>query len=253
VNWTEHQEEGRRPRIGGMATMPTRAHTFPIALESIIPQLDRLFVYFDKHESVPPSLPKSEKIVPLLPSEHGELAGDGKFLGVQLFGSPCLYFSFDDDIRYPPGYVELLASGGERHLFRAVVGVHASRFVAPHRSYRHDRRVVHFSAPLEIDYIVDELGSGTLAFHTGRFPVDPRTWRYHNMADLMIGIEGARRGLARIALRRPKDFVAPLEQGQPDSYFRRLLADDSVETAIMRHVLQEFPASWTPELKVLNG
>lgn len=245
VNWVEHQRDGGLPRIGGMATMPTRAHTLAIALDSILPQVDRLFLYFDKHERVPDFVAGRPKIVPLLPAQYGPIGGDGKLLGALLMGSPCLYFCFDDDIFYPLGYVELLASGLERHRFGALVGIHATRFVAPHLSYRRHRQVLHFSAPLASDVPVDEIGAGTLAFHSGRFRVDPRAWRYHTMGDLMVAIEGVRRGLPRIALRRPARFVMPLEEVQHDSLFRKLLQDDSLETAIMRRVLDEFPGGWT--------
>lgn len=224
-----------------------------VALQSIIPQIDRLFIFLDKYDSIPQFLPASEKIVPLLPAQHGQLGGDGKFVGARLFASPCLYFCFDDDIRYPFGYVELLASGLERHYFRALVGLHASRFIAPHLSYYRDRRILHFSSPLGLDTLADEIGTGTLAFHSGHFPIDPSMWRFHTMADLMVGVEGVRRGMARIAIRRPKDFVTSLERDQLDSLHYQVATDDSRETAIMQSVLRNFPASWTPMVNCLNG
>lgn len=252
MNWLEHRRDGGLPRIGGMATMPSRAHTLAVALDSILPQVDRLFLFFDKHDRVPDFAASRPKIVPLLPAQHGQVGADGKLLGACLLGSPCLYFCFDDDICYPPGYVELLASGLERHRFRALVGIHATRFVAPHLSYRQHRQVLHFAAPLTTDVLADELGSGTLAFHSGRFRIDPRAWRHHTLSDLMIAIEAVRLGLPRIALRRPVGFVRPLEEVQHDSLFRQLLQDDSLETSIMRRVLEEFPGSWTPAATILN-
>ena len=182
----KQRRDAALPRIGGMATMPSRAHTLGTALDSILPQVDRLYVYFDRHDRVPDFVAEQPKIVPLLPARHGELGADGKFLGVGLVGSPCLYFCFDDDIRYPLGYVEILASGLERHRFLALVGMHATRFIAPHQSYRHHRQVLHFAAPLDVDHLADEIGAGTLAFHSGHFSVDPRHWRYHTMSDLIL-------------------------------------------------------------------
>jgi hypothetical protein len=73
------------------------------------------------------------------------------------------------------------------------------------------------------------------------------------MGDLMAAIEGVRRGMPRIALRRPLGFVMALEEVQHDSLFRQLLQDDSVETSVMRHALAEFPGSWTPAVTILNA
>jgi len=79
------------PRIGGIATMPSRTHTFAKALGSILPQVDRLFVFFDKSTAVPEAFLGHPKIAPLLPAQFGDLAAGGKFLGMELHAGPCLY------------------------------------------------------------------------------------------------------------------------------------------------------------------
>jgi hypothetical protein len=244
MQWPENLQPPRHARIGGIATMPSRARTFRIALETILPQVDRLYVYFDKHGEVPAFVRGNPQIVPLLPADHGDLGADGKLLGARLHGEPCLYFAFDDDILYPPAYVELLASAIERHHFGAILGFHALRFRPPCLSYRADRGVLHFVAPLTADNPVDELGSGTLGFHTGRFNVDVTTWPYHTMTDLLLAIEAVRQGVPRLAVRRPAGFVKPLEEVQEDSLFRALQKDDTRETGIMRAAFAEFPGSW---------
>jgi hypothetical protein len=244
MNWPKDLQQLRHARIGGMATMPSRARTFRTALESILPQLDLLYVFFDKHDAVPDFARDDPRIVPLLPADFGPLGSDGKLLGARLHGDACLYFAFDDDIFYPPAYVELLACALERHHFGAIVGFHAMRFRPPHLSYRADRGVLHFTAPFIADSPADELGSGTLAFHTGRFNLDVTAWTHHTMTDLLLAIEAVRRGVPRFAVRRPAGFLKPLEELQPDSLFTMLKKDDSKETAIMRAALVEFPGRW---------
>jgi hypothetical protein len=242
--WPEDTHLRRHARIGGMATMPSRAHTFKTAFESVLHQVDRLYVFFDKHDAAPDFIRRHPNVVPLMPSEFGALGADGKFLGAQLHGEPCLYFTFDDDIFYPPGYVEHLASALERHHFAAVMGFHALRFEPPHLSYRQDRSVLHFVEPLIADSPADELGSGTMGFFTGRFNVDIRGWPHHTMCDLLFAIEAARKGVPRLAVRRPAHFLRPLEELQADSLFTALKKDDTAETALMRSALAEMPGSW---------
>ena len=235
---------GRLPRIGGIATMPSRTHTFTRALDSILPQVDRLFVFFDKTTAVPAAWLGHPKIEALLPARYGELGGGGKFLGAELQAGPCLYFCFDDDIRYPPTYVERLTHALRRHFMRAVVGVHGVYFQAPHLSYRQHRRIYHLASELSADVCVDALGTGTIAFHTGRFRFDPRRWPHVNMDDLMIAIEAVKQQLPRVCIRRPQGFLQPLEENQADSIFERLVADDRHETAIMRAALDAWPDVW---------
>lgn len=231
-------------RIGGMATMPTRAHTLLKAMETILPQVDRLYLFLDKYEDVPATLPADPKLVPLLPARFGPLAAEGKFLGLELLTEPGLYFCFDDDIYYPPIYVKSMTLALRRHHFRALVGVHGTVFRPPHQSYLRDRRTLHFHAGRSLDCHVDELGTGTLAFHTGCVQLKPRTWLHHGMADLMVAIEAVQQRIPRIAVRRPASFLRAIEQNQSDSLWRGLQKDDHRQTAIMRAALAAFPLDW---------
>ncbi len=231
-------------RIGGMATMPTRAHTLPQALETILPQVDRLYLFLDKYEDVPATLPADPKLIPLLPSQYAPLAGDGKFLGLELLTESGLYFCFDDDIYYPPIYVKWLTLALRRHHFRALVGVHGMVFCPPHQSYLRDRRTLHFHAARSLDCHVDELGSGTLAFHTDSIRLHARTWQHHDMTDLMVAIEAVEQRIPRIAVRRPENFLRAIEENQSDSLWKDLQKDDHRQTAIMRAALAAFPLDW---------
>jgi hypothetical protein len=239
------QEKGARlPRIGGMATMPSRAHTIGTVLASILPQLDRLFIYFDGYEAVPHAFTSESKIVPLAPARFGNLAGSGKFLGARLHHDPCLYFCFDDDILYPPDYVEVLTRALYRHRLRAAVGFHAATLRPPFRSYAQDRDIVHFSCGCRNDSHVDMLGTGTMAFHTGHFRFDPDKWRFKDMCDLMTAIEATRQSVPRISIRRPVNYLVPLEQNQIDSTAARLGEDDSRQSEVMREALRSWALSW---------
>ena len=232
------------PLIGGVATMPSRAHTFRIAVANILPQIDRLYVFFDRHDSVPQEFADHPKIIGLLPSQFGQVKGAGKLLGLRLHAEPCIYFCFDDDILYPPTYVEVLTRALYRHHLRAIVGLHGTLFRAPHSSYSRDRAVLHFSKAQLVDAHVDELGTGTVAFHSKSFAVDPRRWPFFDMIDLMVAIDAVKQHVPRIVIRRPQGFLTALEQNQADSIHLRLLKDDSRQSRIMRDALGAYPLSW---------
>jgi hypothetical protein len=244
LDWKKHNHASKLPRIGGMATMPTRDDTFRQMLGGILPQLDKLYIYFDKYDAIPGFVAGLPKVVPLRPDDHGDVQGDGKFVGYKFIDQPSLYFCFDDDILYPSGYVEIMASALERHDFKVIAGVHGSRFIPPYESYRRDKSVLHFARGCVADIPVDIIGTGTIAFHSETFAPDPLKWSSHKMTDLSAGIDAARRGARRVLVRRSAHMLRPLKENQDDSLYRQLLTDESEESRLMQQVIAEHPEWW---------
>jgi len=233
------------PRIGGMATMPSRAASLKQALPAILAQVDRLYIYLDKHASVPPYLVGHDKIVPILPTPGDpSFMSSGKLLAISAHREPCLYFAFDDDITYPPDYVNHMVAALRRHRFQAVVGMHGAAFNIPPMSYTKDRQVIHFQQARQLDVFVDELGTGTFAFHSECLKFDIRQWEHHDMDDLMMMIECIRQDVTRVSVRRPQNYLLAIEQNQVDSLHRASLADDSRQTALLRATYACYPADW---------
>lgn len=233
------------PRIGGMATMPSRADSLRQALPSILPQVDRLYVYLDRHDAVPADLAAEPKIVALLPDPPGSTLGSsGKLLALHHHPEPCLFFGFDDDILYGAGYVDLLAATLRRYHHRCIAGLHGAIYAAGAKSYVRDRTVLHFSGKLDYDVLVDELGSGTIAFHSALLRPAPAAWTHPNTTDLMLMLEAIQARIPRVAARRPARLVSAISQRQVDSIYARTLRDDRVETRILHAAMRLYPDDW---------
>ena len=233
------------PRIGGMATIPSRADSLRKALPTILPHVDRLYVYLDRHDAVPADLAKEPKIVALLPDPPGSTLGSsGKLIALRHHPAPCLFFGFDDDILYGPGYVDLLAGALRRYHHRFIVGLHGAIYAADAKSYARSRTVVHFGSPLEHDALVDELGSGTIAFHSALLRPDPTAWAHPNTTDMMLMIEAIRARVPRVAARRPAGLATPVSERQADSIFASTLRDDRLETQLLRAAMRFYPDDW---------
>lgn len=233
------------PRIGGMATMPSRINSLRVALPQILSQIDVLHLYFDKYNEVPPEFASNPKIISLLPEEDQNLGCAGKFQGLKIYSEPCLYFCFDDDIIYPIGYVKHLEIALRRHHYRALVGVHGCVYKFPITSYVRDRSILHFRAGLNFEVLVDELGTGTLAFHSRCIQINHDRWLYPNKSDLNIMLEAVRQKVPRICVRRGPNYLQPIAEGQPDSLFRQSLNNDSTETAMLQAAMIDYPDSWS--------
>jgi hypothetical protein len=240
--WSEARRIRSLPRIGSMATMPTRVESFVRVLPDVAPQVDRLFLYLDGFTRVPDSIRAFSNVVPLLAHEHGDLHAAGRFLPLALMRKHCVFIVFDDDILYPPTYVREIVEGLAAFAGRAVVGYHANVFRPPYRSYVRDRHCYHFTAALAAHRAVHCVGVGTAAFDSAQLSFDPRAWPRIRGNDVMLAIEAERRDLARIALARGTGWLKPIGGVQPDSVYAALLADDRQQTAMMKALLQMISA-----------
>jgi hypothetical protein len=234
------------PRIAAMATMASRQATFEQVLPVIRAQVDHVFVYLDGYAAPPAFLAGLDRVT----VHHAEAVGDlhcsSRFLCLRELARPAVVVLADDDILYPPDYVATLVEVLGRLEGKAVVGVHGRIFTPPHRSYVNNAMTLHFEAALENACHVHELGSGTSAFVSDRFAVDPRTWDRTDMDDLVVAIEAQKRGLPRIAVARPAGWLKPYAQGQDDSLWVRTKKDDSEQSRRMRGLLGLYAAAVGP-------
>lgn len=221
---------GRRI-VAGMATMPSRAATFPMAFRSIVHQVDRLYLYLDGHEEVPKVVRNDVRVIPIFSHEEPRLGTAAKFLGLIREPETCLYVGVDDDIEYPPSYVAKLHARLKAHGYRAVVGVNGAVLNRPFTSYLRNRTYFAFHKSLQCEQAVDILGTGTMMFDTAVFRFDVRRWPQLNMSDLNVAVEAAKCGLPMICIARKKNFLFRLAVNQPDSAYRALTKDDSRHTS----------------------
>jgi len=215
--------------------MPSRSGTAPYAIASILPQVDRLWLFLDGFDAVP-AYAVDERILVLRSQDVGDLRANGKFAA--LFGDEesCTYFGVDDDIEYPPDYCATLARALDR--FRgAAVGVHAGLLPRPVTSYARDLRVLHRRSDQDRAAGVDLLGSDSVAFRTDTLRFDVRTWPEVNMVDLSVALEARRRGVPLVMIARPSHWLRALDEDQDDSIWAGVLRDDTRQTELGRTLM----------------
>ncbi|NTV97038.1 MAG: glycosyltransferase family 2 protein [Thiobacillus sp.] len=235
--WFRRPSRPAAPVVGCLATMPSRLDSLPIMLASILPQLDRLYVFLDGFAEVPGCLAgRPNCLVEHIPAGSG-LHNASRFLVPEREGPEAIFVCLDDDIVYPADYVVRLVAGLERHGRRALVGIHGGLFRPPHASYVRDCEVLHFAARLGRDTRVDVLGSGTLAFHASTLQMRPESWRHPRFDDLSLAVDAAAAGVELVALGRPKKWLRPIAQSQPDSLWRSIKRDDRLATRLMRDIV----------------
>jgi hypothetical protein len=234
---TGSSEIGRMPRVAAIATLASRVETFKKVLPLIHAQVDHVFVYLDGYRAPPSFLGNYDRVTVRRAEDVGDLHASSRFLCLQDLSTPAVVVIADDDIVYPPDYVDRLANVLQQLEGQAIVGVHGRIFVPPHQSYVRNAHVIHFAQELGQAHHVHELGTGTCAFVSSRFDVDPREWGRTDMDDIIVATEAQRRGLPRIAVARAAGWVKAHAQDQPDSLWARTLIDDSEQSRRMRALL----------------
>ncbi len=145
-----------------LASFPPRQAALRQVVASLLDQVDRIYIDLNQYEEVPAFL-KHPRITVKVGGE--DLRDNGKFYFVPDVQEGYV-FTVDDDIVYPPDYVQALIRKIELYGRKAIVGLHGTIFANPLVTYFADRTLLHFKHPLERDRIVDQLGTGTVAFHT---------------------------------------------------------------------------------------
>src|SRR6187200_1944602 len=88
------------PRVGSIATIPSRADSFAEVLPRLVPQVDRLFVYFDGFSGSLPPIQDESKIIVFRTEQCGNLRSSSRLLPLTFLDRPSIFVVFDDDILY---------------------------------------------------------------------------------------------------------------------------------------------------------
>ncbi|MDM7457760.1 MAG: hypothetical protein P3W94_000055 [Paracoccus sp. (in: a-proteobacteria)] len=141
-----------------MASFPPRRHILMRAVGSILPQIDRLCLCLNGYDAVPDDLSGDPRIEVLIPDR--DLKDAGKFAFVA--APDDWVFTVDDDILYPPDYVQAtLADAGRLDPEQSVVGHLGHVWLAQGRNGRPGWKNLLFRKRSSHLLKVDVLGTGT--------------------------------------------------------------------------------------------
>jgi len=188
-----------------MATIPKRIPLLENVVNCILPQVDQLNIYLNNFEEVPWFL-ENEKITVVRSQDEGDRGDGGKFFWANKVNG--YYFTIDDDIIYPPDYVERLKDALDKRGRKCVVGVHGEMYPDVIRHWTKDRlKTYHFYYDNPTDTPVHVLGTGCAAFHTEKLEVRPEDFKTPNMADVWFACICARNLFFRIVVSHPRGWL----------------------------------------------
>lgn len=224
------------PVIAGVATIPSREVPFRRMLASVAPQVDQLHIYLSGHVGYLKGLPENCH-------QHkppGDPYGDaGKFYCVNReefndgsFGlmDDAYYLTFDDDLLYPPDYVETMIEGIEFYRRKAVISFHGRNFgrFPIQNYYRAAIRRYYCLRRLAHDVPVHVLGTGCMGFHTSALKLSMEDFPSKNMADVHMAVALRRQGTGAICLKHAANWIQHLPIEHVSSIYN-LHKDDCAE------------------------
>lgn len=214
-----------------IASFPPRLKQLKLAFGSLIDQADLVFVYLNQYDEIPDFLNHPRVVVKI---GGQDLRDNGKFYFTPVV--PDGYcFTVDDDIVYPKDYVQGLIRKIELYGRKACVGIHGTVFAKPFVSYFEGRRVLHFRQSLDRDHVVDQLGTGTLAFHTSLWRPSCEGYTETGMVDAWVAVDARKRGIPLIAVERKKAWLAPIPmpESAPSSLFEEFRSSATHQTRLI--------------------
>jgi len=229
-----------REVIAAMATIPNRLKTLEESVRSLLPQVDRLCVYLNGHTEIPSFL-KMPKVEIVTSRDHGDHSDAGKFWWSNKVHG--YYLSTDDDLIYPPNYVETLIGKIELYHRKVAVGVCGNLIRLPFKSYLFDKIGISFRTSNSKDRQVHVLGTGTTAYHTDTIGLSPLDFKGPGMADIWFAVAAQKQSIPLIVIAHPKDWLVMSCPMQSDSLWatrRRYMQE--VDHVILQNMPWQLPA-----------
>ncbi|MES3709725.1 glycosyltransferase [Pseudomonas putida] len=227
-----------QPVVVSICSIPERAELLRKVLASLTPQVDAVHVYLDRYDSVPDFVKNCHSQVTVyLSKDYPGLRDNGKFLAFSSINNNCYYFTADDDIIYPADYVTRMVRRINYYGRQAVIGVHGVLLPEQAEGYFSSYRKVHiFNKGLERDALVNNLGTGTVAFHSSLLTgLDLSDFRTPGMADLYLSVFCKQRNIPMIALARPDNWLQELPSPNESLYNEFRQADKQQSVLISAH------------------
>ncbi len=205
-----------------MATFPGRFGVIGKAVQSLLDQSrppDEILIHVNQTDDHPP-LPKDRRIK-VYASANVNITDIGKFkLAADIHEGIVL--TVDDDIHYPPDYVETMVDAVNRYDGEAIVGIHGcvlpvGEAVKDWDEYRTNRRVHWFRRPVSTDLPVNIVGTGTMAYDASRIAFDWTKYQQQRMVDIHVAVEAQRKGIPMITPPRGREWMVPIDPDEGDS------------------------------------
>lgn len=228
------------PVIIGIATIDGRQRALKDTLESLAPQADAICVYHNGYE---PRQIYPGNVVSFFGDCHrGDMGDTGKFFPFSSHWptQPSGYcLTCDDDLIYPPDYVERMIEGIERYERKAVCSFHGKAFTQ-HAYPWYNSPGERFPCLREVisDRRITIPGTGVMGWHSSLLTVSLDDLPYDGicMADILFAKLCNERKIPRYVLAHDEGWIRHTNKIDMDSTVWRVNKKDEAKTSYISDV-----------------
>lgn len=185
-----------------MATFPPRLEGLRKMIQEYLVVFPRLYICLNEMRSVPSFLQGDDRIVAIIPDKDLKAAGK--------FAAPAdddeIVFLVDDDIIYPPDYVQRMVEHLAAMGPNVVVGVHGIRYRVVGSGQIKGDTIGYKKYNLSYK-VVDSLGTGTVCGWGMYMPPLEYVTSAHRYVDLRFARYCTREGIEQVAVPRPSGWL----------------------------------------------
>lgn len=180
------------------STIPERKHMVLDTINTIKNQVDRVIVNCGYSD-----IPKGFENVEFV--SHPSRIPDQYKFNIPLDGV-SFHLTFDDDLFYPPDYVEKHIDKQNRFGY-SISCVHGSIFKqCPIKNFFRDRIIYHYKFD-NISRVIDLPGTGTLCYQPSKIQFPLSIFRESNMADIFVALKCKNEGIPIIMIGRNAGWI----------------------------------------------
>lgn len=194
--------------IASMASVPGRNECLKNTILSLYHQVDEVRVFLNNYDEVPSFLLSLDKVKVESSKIWGDQGDSGKFFWAD-DETPGYRFTCDDDIVYPPDYVNRMITNLQHYNDRVVVGGHGIMLKQPVTDYygQSQRKVYHFKNSVSGEFSCHILGTGVLAYKQGSIVISKKDFMYRNMADVWLAKLLQEQSVPMVRVATPNNWV----------------------------------------------
>lgn len=187
--------------VVGAASIPARVEALYKVVDSIVDQVDKIFLSLNNYTEIPERFRDHPKIHCDLLDNH--YADGAKFYRVSQVDG--YYISWDDDLIMPPGCVQKLIEGVDK--YNGVVGLHGKYYLPPVTNFKRWAGNYRCLNTVSSDVKVNLIGSGCTCFNTNRLRLNISDFYKRNMADVLLSKVATEQGVPMMVLAHPVGYL----------------------------------------------